>query len=337
MRLVCPNCAAQYEVDDNAIPETGRDVQCSSCGSTWFQEQPKPGAQQAGTDPEHPMVAASGEGADDSPPEEAEAPMRPRRVAHDPKMLDILRREVDRERNERRDERPPAGDAAQPASGPDSPEGDLVANIMANAGADADADTGAEDEPDHAPAPPSPAPPQPAPPQPEDTGADAAPDNTADGPQDDQALRARIQQSRLEAGDDIPRPVDNTPLSATPKRGQRPAARDLPDIDELNSTLQPAPQPAQRPANGRARRKAEKGENAASGDRGGRIGFYLAILIVLIGLAVYALAPQIAKALPSVGSGLEIYVALVDDLRRLLADGANAAIKAIRDLLAQVL
>lgn len=37
MRLTCPNCDAQYEVDEAVIPEDGRDVQCSSCGHTWFQ------------------------------------------------------------------------------------------------------------------------------------------------------------------------------------------------------------------------------------------------------------------------------------------------------------
>ncbi|RME15377.1 MAG: hypothetical protein D6801_07530, partial [Alphaproteobacteria bacterium] len=37
MRLVCPNCGAQYEVDDRVIPESGRDVQCSACGHAWFQ------------------------------------------------------------------------------------------------------------------------------------------------------------------------------------------------------------------------------------------------------------------------------------------------------------
>ena len=40
MRLVCPNCDAQYEVDANAVPEAGRDVQCSNCGHTWFQVPP---------------------------------------------------------------------------------------------------------------------------------------------------------------------------------------------------------------------------------------------------------------------------------------------------------
>ena len=37
MRLVCPNCEAKYEVPDDAIPDTGRDVQCANCGHAWFQ------------------------------------------------------------------------------------------------------------------------------------------------------------------------------------------------------------------------------------------------------------------------------------------------------------
>ena len=37
MRLICPNCDAQYEVDDGAVPPGGRDVQCSNCGHAWFQ------------------------------------------------------------------------------------------------------------------------------------------------------------------------------------------------------------------------------------------------------------------------------------------------------------
>ncbi len=40
MRLVCPNCDAEYEVEDAAIPLTGRDVQCSNCGHAWFQTHP---------------------------------------------------------------------------------------------------------------------------------------------------------------------------------------------------------------------------------------------------------------------------------------------------------
>jgi predicted Zn finger-like uncharacterized protein len=40
MRLICPNCDAEYEVDDAAIPDAGRDVQCSNCGHAWFQAGP---------------------------------------------------------------------------------------------------------------------------------------------------------------------------------------------------------------------------------------------------------------------------------------------------------
>lgn len=40
MRLVCPNCDAEYEVDASVIPEQGRDVQCSNCGNAWFQPSP---------------------------------------------------------------------------------------------------------------------------------------------------------------------------------------------------------------------------------------------------------------------------------------------------------
>ncbi len=41
MRLICPNCGAQYAVDERVIPDAGRDVQCSNCGNTWFQVHPK--------------------------------------------------------------------------------------------------------------------------------------------------------------------------------------------------------------------------------------------------------------------------------------------------------
>jgi predicted Zn finger-like uncharacterized protein len=40
MRLICPNCTAQYEVDASMIPDEGRDVQCSNCGHTWYELAP---------------------------------------------------------------------------------------------------------------------------------------------------------------------------------------------------------------------------------------------------------------------------------------------------------
>ena len=47
MRLICPNCGAQYAVDARVIPDAGRDVQCSSCGHTWFQKHPDQDAELA--------------------------------------------------------------------------------------------------------------------------------------------------------------------------------------------------------------------------------------------------------------------------------------------------
>lgn len=49
MRLICPNCGAQYAVADDAIPSGGRDVQCSNCQHTWFET---PGASANDTPPE---------------------------------------------------------------------------------------------------------------------------------------------------------------------------------------------------------------------------------------------------------------------------------------------
>lgn len=41
MLLICPKCVAQYEVDDDVIPDSGRDVQCAACQHTWFQDSVK--------------------------------------------------------------------------------------------------------------------------------------------------------------------------------------------------------------------------------------------------------------------------------------------------------
>lgn len=41
MILVCPNCAARYEVDGTQFPAEGRKVRCKKCGHVWHQ-QPEP-------------------------------------------------------------------------------------------------------------------------------------------------------------------------------------------------------------------------------------------------------------------------------------------------------
>lgn len=112
MRLICPNCDAQYEIDSGLIPETGRDVQCSDCGHVWFQvpesalvaaAAPGPGPEQAlppepQTEPDDPPVDA------EDPEPVADPGEQPRRPALDEGMLAILREEAERESRARAEE-----------------------------------------------------------------------------------------------------------------------------------------------------------------------------------------------------------------------------------------
>ncbi|MGY6632423.1 MAG: zinc-ribbon domain-containing protein [Alkalilacustris sp.] len=83
MRIICITCAAQYEVDDNAIPPDGREVQCSACGTAWIFRPPTL------SEPE-------------ARPDSAAAAVPGRRV--DPEVLAVLRAEADREVRARRAE-----------------------------------------------------------------------------------------------------------------------------------------------------------------------------------------------------------------------------------------
>ncbi|PQO21930.1 thioredoxin, partial [Rhodobacteraceae bacterium WD3A24] len=81
MRLTCPNCGAQYEIDDGVIPDAGRDVQCSSCGHAWFQYPPHAEARREAADRESETRAAAaaavaapqaGRGGNGAPPQASE-------------------------------------------------------------------------------------------------------------------------------------------------------------------------------------------------------------------------------------------------------------------------
>lgn len=126
MRLACPNCDAKYEVPDDAIPEGGRDVQCSNCGHAWFQLPPEAelaAAEEAelyGDDVDAPAAAPAEDGIgaaiaatmaapaaapgpeedDLDPPDTAPAPRR----AMDDAVLNVLREEAERETEARRQE-----------------------------------------------------------------------------------------------------------------------------------------------------------------------------------------------------------------------------------------
>ncbi len=129
MRLICPNCSAQYEIDASLIPDEGRDVQCSNCGHNWFELPPAP--EGLSPPPEMPVedshaepapppepageadnVAEAAEDDDEWPqtreveaPPHKPSPQRPRRTAA-VEALDVLREEAARELARRREEEP---------------------------------------------------------------------------------------------------------------------------------------------------------------------------------------------------------------------------------------
>lgn len=114
MRLTCPNCGAQYEVPDDVIPEDGRDVQCSNCGTTWFQEHiSRAGKAIRADDPIDDVdddSAFDDDDADDEdmrpaapPPPPARPETAPARSVT-PDAADILREEAEYEARMRREE-----------------------------------------------------------------------------------------------------------------------------------------------------------------------------------------------------------------------------------------
>ncbi|WP_299698608.1 zinc-ribbon domain-containing protein [uncultured Tateyamaria sp.] len=120
MRLICPNCDAQYEVVDDVIPSEGRDVQCSNCGQTWFQHHPD----HAPEEPEESEAPADLTPPDDEPVEDeerADAP-EPQRRELDSSVADILRQEAEIEAQARATDA--EGLESQPDLGLDSAETD---------------------------------------------------------------------------------------------------------------------------------------------------------------------------------------------------------------------
>ena len=113
MRLICPKCEAQYNVADDAIPKGGRDVQCSTCGHTWFQTEmsrvlsrpvsrllthPAPEAEEA-SPAKREMAKSRDVAAFDVPHHHKEQSVahEPKHRPVDPSIANILRQEAGRE------------------------------------------------------------------------------------------------------------------------------------------------------------------------------------------------------------------------------------------------
>jgi predicted Zn finger-like uncharacterized protein len=296
MRLICPNCGAQYEVPSEVIPEGGRDVQCSNCAHTWFQHhpdqaepaEPEPpesafdrpaGDEEAGEDP------AQREDAGDAsaPPSDAEvdapaASETPPAVASrpiDPEVAEVLREERELERRRRAAEA--QGLETQPDLGLRDPDDYERARREREARNRMARLRGAET----------------------DTPTDDGPAPQESLPDDARAARAAAAGSRREL---------------------------LPDVEEINQSLRSTPQSRAVDAADRFeapdRRQAERSGFAR--------GFFLVVLLAALAIGVYAGASQISEAVPAAGPALDSYVAQVDAARGWL-DGQAASLMAVLD------
>lgn len=292
MRLVCPNCDATYEVPDDAIPDGGRDVQCSACGHAWFQLPPDveaaaeeeaalfgddlPAAPEAGeaaawpeegADDDEALAAAIGAAvAGETAPAivaEVEAVVEAAAAAPrqdlDEDVRALLREEAEREAEARRIEAQRAGARRAEAEGQMQVQPDLGMETAAPAGA---------------------------------------------------ALSATQRRLAMLKGEDPDAPPPEPPKPA--------ARRDLlPDVEEINSTLQP----------GDAALDAEVDAlpDLTRQRSSFRSGFFMVILLLVIATAIYVMAPQLAEQFPSLKGYLDSYVAFVDALRIWLNAKMDAA------------
>ncbi|WP_417678236.1 zinc-ribbon domain-containing protein [Pseudodonghicola sp.] len=292
MRLTCPNCGAQYEVPDEVIPLDGRDVQCSACSHTWFQDHPANPAppideaeqddwaaetsaeeelRTAITDEEEWLGFEAAEDHEPTPPEPTAPEAEP---------------EPDLPPDEEAEEEPAAEPPAAPArSALDTSISDILRQeAEREVRLRAKEAVGLESQPD--------------------LGLDSYDYEDEDlGPRQaaDSTLRARRSSyDKFEDEDE-----DNAP-APSPAVSRRDL---LPDIEEINSTLR---------AGGAATRAAMADNAMEAEDRprsGFMRGFAVALILGAFLLIVYANAPRIARAVPQADPALSAYVAMIDQAR----------------------
>ena len=327
MRLVCPNCSAQYEIDASMIPDEGRDVQCSNCGHTWF-ELPAP-----------PEMAAEPE-VETAPAPEAEVEAEPAPVP-EPEVVAEAEPEVFE-----------AADAATEEPGEADDTDDLAEDVAALDSAfqptrmieentpttreledEEEAVFGASPKPARRPAasdealdilreeadreleqrraPPS---------VPLETQTDMALDTLASQRTPSRALRARM--ARMDEEEALKKPklggwrnrfgkgkAEETPEpeaeESQPDDGYNEPRRDLlPDIEEINSTLTST-----------TARDLPDPEVLEEQQKGFRQGFVIPIAVAALLIVLYAYAPAIAERVPATESALLQYVDLANGAR----------------------
>ncbi len=334
MRLICPNCDAQYEIDVSAIPESGRDVQCSNCGHAWFQVPPDLEAEQEAED------ALFGAGAPVQVPQPVSAhSASAARVADKTTTKPAWEDEPDDSDDDASDEvAVPPRPAVQPEAPKPAPQAPVASTAEETAEVEATvppaAPVASEEQ-------------SPVPVAPPRKGLDES------------LLAVLREEAEREAAvrrSEAPRPLESqtelgleetTGAASAAKavrdrlarlRGQdtepevteKPTARRdlLPDIEEINSTLRASTENR----SGDELAMEQAAEAPAQARAGFRNGFSLMLLLAVVLVAAYLAAPKIADNFPASKGAMEAYVAAVDKGRVMLDGAMRNAISALQNL-----
>lgn len=307
MRLICPNCGAQYDVPKEVIPQGGRDVQCSNCGHTWYQSHPDQDAALAedlGRAVPDPEWAPEDEApVPPSRPAPRAAVQAPPATAPSPRPAPV----------------PPAvqPEAAAPQATPETRSIDPEMAELFREEREYEARLRAADSIETQP----------------DLGL-TAPD------EDEQARRsrqARERMARLRGEEAVtPRPAPRRPATpeaapASPPPSAPPATaaaaaagsrRDLlPDVDEINQTLRSSSPPRMIDA-------AERSQAPLHAEKSGfGKGFIGTVLLAGGAVATYVFGQDIGAQVPALEPYLQMYTASVDDGRVWLSGQVDSLLK----------
>lgn len=358
MRLICPKCDAEYEVEAAAIPETGRDVQCSNCGHGWYQMPAEAAVLSSTADDDLAPAMAAALAAD----------VRPR--AANPAA------------------EPPAAQIDSPAQPlPDPAAGLGGADSAGLAGADATEAEAMEDATDAAVDDPMAAPVRPraleqsvlsvlreeaereaaarraemarSDQSDSDTPIETGPEAEVEPAQSPTGLLSenvveKVAEPVVQASPVLIDPVLTEPALTAPaltattltgptltagaalqpgevENGTRRHGRDLlPDVEEINTTLCPVVDDGSCPSESQqAQLPAEGTPMPARARSGFGSGFALMIILAGVMVALYVLAPKLSAQIPAIRPAMEQYVATVDMLRLHLDGWMKSAIIAI--------
>ena len=284
MRLICPNCDAEYQVDDAAIPETGRDVQCSNCGHAWFQ---LPADAEMALEAEEDVFGEMPSKADEPSPENTPAAVSATPAGAIAADTDVA---VDTDAGADAD----APDLAIPAVGTRQTLAESVLSVLRE---EAERETAVRREEGPAPRPL------------DETGSvETQTEFGLDDPAQSSSASAAARHIARLKGVDAEMPSIAGAKSA--------ARRDLlPDIEEINSTLRATSDRAQAQMD-----DVDALPDIRKRRRGFRSGFVLVMILAVALAMAYIMAPRIIAQMPGAAPTMRSYVAAVDS-GRLWLDG----------------